>query len=397
MTVLAVIFTAVGALVGLEWIARNCLALRVWHRAFHLDASHPGYVPAEGVAPRLSVVIAAKDEEHNIAACLQGLLAQDYPNLEFIVVDDRSRDRTADIVRQWAAQDGRLRLVQVRELPDGWCGKNHALQRGIEVCSGEWICTTDADCRMTEPRTLSVALEHARATKADLLSLLPTMLMGSFWEYFLQPVCLGVLVVWFQPKKVNDPRRRQAFANGQFMLMSRRAYQAVGTHEAVKGSLIEDMDLARRVKARGLNLRVAPTRGLISVRMYASRAQFVQGWIRIFLGCFQGLIGLLGALGVLFARGLTPVVVAVVGWAMILAGAQPAKWWAVCAWIGTAGLAAQLAMTFRFYRYAGSPGWMGLLYPLSCIVTGGILLRAMGRKLLGGHIVWKGTAYAAPK
>lgn len=397
MTTAAIILTFVGGCVGLEWLLRNCFALYVWRRIFHLTPDSTGYSAEH--PPRLSVVVPARDEESHIGPCLQSLLAQDYPNFEIVVVDDRSSDRTAEIVEALARQDGRIRLLRLTELSPGWAGKTHALWRGIDVAGGEYLCLTDADGRMTHPRTLSIAMEHARREKADLLSLLPKMIFGGFWEHFLQPICAGVLMIWFRPERVNDPARKTAFANGQFLLLRRDAYQAVGTYEAFRDSIIEDMDLARRIKATGRRLVVAPSHGLMSVRMYTSLGDLRRGWIRIFLGCFPSILRLLLAVLVLLLRGMTPTVLATLGWSIFgaeaAAGAAAQGWWLACAIVGTAGLAVQLVMTVRFYRYADTNGALGLLYPAGCCIVAGFLLRALVQRLIGGKVVWKGTRYKA--
>lgn len=392
----AVFLTVLGGLVGLEWLLRNVFALHVWRRVFHLTPESPPW-PREESPPRVSVIVPARDEERNIGPCLDSLLQQDYPNLDVLVVDDRSRDRTADIVASKARRDGRIRLLRVTELPDGWAGKTHALQQGAEAADGEYLCFFDADVRLTHPRTLSVAMEHVRARAADLLSLLPTMQYGGFWEAFLLPICAGVLVVWFRPERVNDPAKKTAFANGQFLLVRREAYRAVGEHRALRESIIEDMDLARRLKSAGWRIFVVPSRGLLSVRMYTSLADLRRGWLRIFLGCFPSAGRLLAAVGVLWGRGLVPFLQTGVGWAMTIAGREPLSAWLVCAAVGTVGLAAELLMTVRYYRAAGTRGALGLLYPLGCAWTGGLILHALFRRLAGGKVVWKGRQYRADR
>ncbi|MBN1555390.1 MAG: glycosyltransferase [Phycisphaerae bacterium] len=392
MTAVAVILTVLGGLIGLEWALRNCFALHVWRRIFHLTPDSPGY-SADHEPPLLSVVVPAKDEESHIGACLQSLLAQDYPNFEILVVDDRSRDRTGEIVEAMSRQHRQIRLLRITELPPGWAGKTHALRQGIAAARGDYLCLTDADGRMSCPRTLSIAMEHARSEKADLLSILPKMVFGGFWEHFLQPLCAGVLVIWFRPERVNDPKRNTAFANGQFLLLRRDAYQAVGTYETLRDSIIEDMDLARKIKSLGRRLIVVPSRGLMAVRMYTSLRELSRGWIRIFLGCFPSVLRLLLTMLVLFLRGLTLTVVTVVGWSMFGAGAEPAGWWLACAITGTVGLAAELVMTARYYHCAGTKWMLGLLYPVGGSIVMSLLFRSLLRRLIGGKVVWKGTHY----
>lgn len=394
MQVLAIIVTSLAAGVGLEWIARNLLALRFWRAMFHLQADYP--ITLE-TWPSLSVVVPARDEQSNIESCLTSLLAQDYPDLEVIAVNDRSTDDTGRIARDIAARDSRLRVVEIASLPDGWCGKNHAMQGGIEQAGGEWILMHDADCRQVCPGTLRLAMQYAVDTQADMVSLLPEHQYESFWERYLLPVLTGVLMIWFRPSRVNNPRRREAFANGMFMLIRRQAYEAIGTHQAVRGSLIEDIDIARLVKGRGLKLQVAPSTGLFTVRMYISLAQIVRGWERIFVGAFRSVWGLTKALGVLVGRGLTPAVTACIGWVMVAAGAAPAWWWQVAAIVGSVSLLAQLIMAARFFSHLKSRWVYGLTYPVACVIVSVLLIKAMFKLRPGGRIIWRDTVYHITK
>ncbi|MEI7834967.1 MAG: glycosyltransferase [Planctomycetota bacterium] len=395
MLVLAIIVTLLAGGVGLEWILRNLLALRVWRAMFHLTSDYP--LTLEDW-PTISLVIPARNEEANIEACLTSLLEQDYPRLEVVVVNDRSTDATGRIIREIAAKDARVRVLDIEHLPEGWCGKNHAMQRGIEQTSGEWILMHDADCRQICPRTLRLAMQHAVDTQAHMLSLMPEHQYESFWERYLLPTLSGVLMIWFRPSHVNDPRRRVAFANGMFILIRRVAYEAIGTHEAVRGSLIEDMDIARLVKGRGLNLRVAPSTALFTVRMYTSLAQIVRGWERIFIGAFRSVLGLTKVLLVLIGRGLTPIATTAIGWAMVATDADPATWWLAAAILGSTSLLAQLVMTARFSLHLKSRWIYGLTYPVACLLVAALLVKALSKLCLGGRIVWRNTAYCiAPR
>jgi cellulose synthase/poly-beta-1,6-N-acetylglucosamine synthase-like glycosyltransferase len=390
MLVFAIIVTSLAAGVGLEWTVRNLLALRFWRAMFHLTGDYPLTLKDW---PMLSVVVAARDEESNIEDCLTSLLAQDYPCLEVIAVNDRSTDATGRIIRGIAEKDARLRAIDIDQLPEGWCGKNHAMQRGIAQGRGEWILMHDADCKQVCPRTLSLTLQYAIDTQADMLSLLPQHQYESFWERYLLPVLTGVLMIWFRPSRVSNPRKRAAFANGMFMLIRRSAYEAIGTHKAVQGSLIEDMDIARRVKGLGLNLRVAPSTALFTVRMYTSLAQIGRGWERIFIGAFRNVLGLTKALLVLIGRGLTPAATAAIGWAMVAVGAAPADWWLAAAIIGSGSLLAQLVMAARFFKHLKSRWVYGLTYPVACIIVAALVVKAMFKLRPGGKIVWRNTVY----
>ncbi len=268
------------------------------------------------------------------------------------------------------------------------------MQNGIAESNGKWILMTDADCQMSTPRTLSVAMRYAIDNKIDMLSILPTMKMGGFWEQFLLPILSGILMVWFRPQRVNDPKKPQAYANGMFMLITREGYDAIGTHEAIKGSLIEDMDMARKIKSSSRRLVMAPSRNILSVRMYHHLSEILGGWNRIFVGTFQNFRGLAMAFLVLITRGLTTSILGAIGFILYAAGAQSPAWWLACGIIGAAGTVAELIMTARFFKYTGSKWWIGLLYLPGCAIGALILIRAMFTLLPWVKITWRGTSYS---
>jgi len=193
------------------WVYRALLVYLPGSRGPILSADT---IPDAADTGVVSVIVPAKDEEANIRAALDTLRAQDYPNLEIIVVDDRSRDRTAEIVREVAAEDPRVRLVQVRELPAGWFGKPHAMHVGAGEARGQWLLFVDADCRQA-PHSVRAAVNFLTDHQGEMISLWPVLEMHGFWENAVQPVAGSVLVAWFRPSWVNNPRRRAAFANGQ--------------------------------------------------------------------------------------------------------------------------------------------------------------------------------------
>ena len=391
MLISSVILTFLAGLVCTVWISRHIMISREKRRGFALTADYPGPPPD---APFISVVVAAKDEEANIETCLRTMLEQDYPNFEVIVCNDRSTDRTPRIVERMAARDRRVRLLNIDHLPEGWRGKNHAMQHGIQLAGGEWICMTDADCRQTSPRTLSAAMQYALDTRADMLSVLPTLEMRGFWENVVQPVCSGIMMIWFHPDKVNDPKKPNAYANGAFMLIRRQTYQAVGTHEAVKQCFNEDMHMGRRLKEAGLNLRVVRNRGLYVARMYTSLREILRGWCRIFLGTFETLRRLGVSLLVLLVMGLLPYAAAVLGLALGAAGAPHTAWWWACGSVGFLAVVSQVSVVYRFYKLIGGRADMAWTYPLGCVMAMAAVSSAITRLRPGAKVVWRNTTYS---
>ena len=392
MSILAIVLTILLGLVLLVWISRHLLLNRERRKADALTDDSPG---VEGEAPSVSLLVAAKDEEENIEACVRSLLALDYPDFEVIACDDRSEDRTPGILDGIATEDPRLKVIHVTELPDGWCGKNNAMMTGIRTARGEWLCMTDADCRQTSTRTLSVAMRRALDSGADMLSVLPAFRTESFWENVIQPVCGGVMMIWFHPDKVNNAARSNAYANGAFMMIRRSAYEAIGTHEAVKTALMEDLAMARRVKRSGLALRIVRGLGLYSVRMYETFRATLRGWRRIFFGTFGSMRRLATALTLVLLMSLLPWVGTVLGFALAAAGGTEAGWWLACGIVGATAVAVQLSVIVRFYRLLeGKPG-LAWTYPLGCLAAAWCLFRAILMHRPGARVTWRGTTYAA--
>ena len=375
------------------WISRHFQIGRQKREQSVLEAACPG--PPED-APKISVVVAAKDEAENIEQCVRTMLGQDYPHFEIIVCNDRSTDDTAAIVERIAAEDSRLRLINIQSLPEGWCGKSHAMQKGIAASSGPWICMIDADCRQTSNRTLSTAIQHAVDNRIDLLSVLPTLEMRGFWEAAVQPVCSGMLMIWYDPADVNNPDKPQAYANGAFMLIRRSAYEAIGTHEAIRDRLTEDMNMAALVKHSGLNLKVIRNSGLYQVRMYSSLKGMVRGWSRIFFGTFSTIGRLTLCLLALLVMGLGPWVITPVAFALAATAEATSAWWLACATAAATAAAIQFSVLVRFYRICGLNGWMAWTYPLGNIVATYAMVFALTRHLPNAKVIWKDTKYSRP-
>jgi cellulose synthase/poly-beta-1,6-N-acetylglucosamine synthase-like glycosyltransferase len=384
------------------WLGATLLTCLVW-ASRHLQINranrlmpplHSGlYSGPQPPLPSVSLLVAAKDEADNIEACLASLLRQDYPGLQIIAVNDRSGDATGQIMDRMATGDGRLCAVHVAELPDGWFGKNHAMREGVRRATGEWLCFTDADCVQVSVRSLTVAMRFALARGADFLSVLPAHDAHGFWENVIQPACSGIMMIWFKPMDVNNPRRKAAYANGAFMLMRRSCYDAIGGHEAVRLELNEDMHMARRAKAAGHRLLVVSNDDLYTVRMYQSLAGIWNGWTRIFLGCFGTLRRLAVSFALVIAFTLLPWVAALTWAVATVAGLPlPAPW----AFLGPAAWAAgalQLSVTVRFYALNHTPRWCGLLYPIGAAVGCGALANAIRRLLRKRTVTWRGTTY----
>ena len=388
-----IVWLCTCGLVGLLWAVRHGAIARAI-RDNHL-LRHDSYPPASASSPKLSVLVAAKEEEETIETCVRTMLDQDYPNYEVIAVNDRSEDRTGKILDQLAEEyDGRLTVVHVETLPPGWLGKSHAMQLGVEQSCGDWLCFIDADCRQTCRSTLSVTVQAAEEKGIDFLSVLPVLETRSFWERVIQPVCAAIMVIWFNPAKVNDPRTKTAYANGAFMLMTRACYQAIGGHAAVKGYLNEDMHLARLAKELGHRLFVVENEGLYVTRMYASFVAAWNGWSRIFCGCFGSMRRLGLTLTLLLVASVFPYASLAVSLTMVLTTSDSNRDnWYVALAVTCLVVAVLKSVIIRFMRLVRAAPWAWITYPIGAILGAGMVVSAMRK--LQGKTTWRGTEYTS--
>jgi len=224
--------------------------------------------------PQLSVIIPARNEEASLGICLESLVSQTGIDFEIIAVNDHSTDRTREIAESFK----KVRVIDAAPLPEGWTGKNNAVATGAMLATGEWLLFTDSDTIHT-PGSLARALTEARDNRADLLSYSPEQIAVTFWEMAILPVVFAELARQFPPSKVSDPKSPEAAANGQFILIRRDVYDAIGGHAAVASEILEDVALARRVKAAGYKLRFRYSES-VRTRMYRNFTQLREGWTK---------------------------------------------------------------------------------------------------------------------
>ena len=223
----------------------------------------------------MSVIVPARNEECCLAACLQSLVEQAGVVFEIIVVDDASSDRTREIAKTFPS----VRIVDAGPPPAHWTGKNNAMAAGASVARGEWLLFTDADT-VHKPGSLARAVAEAGQRSAALLSYSPEQEVHGFWEKAVMPIIFAELAATYRPALVSDPRSSAAAANGQYILISREAYDAVGGHAAVGDSLLEDVALARAVKASGRRIFFRFGSDAVRTRMYRGFSQLIEGWTK---------------------------------------------------------------------------------------------------------------------
>ena len=223
--------------------------------------------------PAVTVVVPARNEEACLGACLQSLVTQRDVSFEVIVVDDGSTDHTREIASSFPS----VKVIGAGELPPGWTGKNNAMAAGARHARGNWLLFTDADT-IHLPASLAGSVREAQERRAALLSYSPRQEVRGFWEKAVMPVIFAELAMTYRPSRVSDPASPIAAANGQYLLISRDAYEAVGGHAAVAASLLEDVALARIVKASGRRIFFRYGGDAVRTRMYRSFSQLCEGW-----------------------------------------------------------------------------------------------------------------------
>jgi len=374
------------------WLALVAwLILRAVNQRGQFPPLHPP-LPSGQADCQIAFVIPARDEEANIALCLAGALAQDYPatRLRVLVVDDHSADATPAIAGAIAARDGRVRVLAAPPLPPGWTGKCHACWAGARAVppETEWLCFLDADVRPGPP-LLTRALATARSEGLDLLSLSPRQELGSFAERLVMPCGLYLLAFCQNLSDLQSHSGDDATVSGQFILIRREVYEAVGGHAAVRDQICEDVALGRLVKRAGGRVALHDGREAVSARMYT-------GWRSLWEGVAKNLVDMLGGPVPTVVTALVSTALAWAAWlipaadAMSCAAGNSAGCLALAPALAGSAAAAGFHMAGAYYF--GVPFWYGLLFPLG-YTAGAVMAIDSLRLRLRGRVTWKGRTY----
>ena len=379
-----------------HWIAGVILALAWFSRIVDAaigmpsvaNISKPGWdrnpVAATG-NPRVSIVVPARNEEKDIEQSLTRLLELDYNNYEVIAVNDRSLDQTGEIMERVAARsanngNGRLRVIHHRELPAGWLGKTHAMWTATTQATGDWLLFTDADV-LFKPDSVRRAVAYAEAEKADHVVLFPQMIMKRPGEFMMIAFFQTMFVFGHRPWKVADPKSKDHMGVGAFNLIRRSTYEAVGTYEALRMEVLDDMKLGKVVKNAGFAQRNVFGGDLISIRWARGARGVVDNltknffavlsfqWWRTVVSAFGlAFLNLMPFLGLWFAHGWERLPYAIALGSM---------------------LSIYVGMSWR----SGVPAYYFLLHPVSTFLFIYTLLLSMFHALWNDGIIWRGTRY----
>ncbi len=339
------------------------------------------FSPAEDAdCPRISLIFAARDEAEKLPAALATLAALDYPGLEIIAVNDRSQDFTKKILDDFARNHARVRVVHVEELPAGWLGKPHALQRGYEVSTGQWLLFTDADVRFA-PDALRRAASLVKQRALDHLTLFGDVEMHGFWETTLLTFFGMAFHLATDPYRVGNPHSRTYAGVGAFQMVKREAYEAVGTHRRLAMEVVDDMKLGKILKQAGFRSCVGIAQDAVAIRWHAGLGNLVRGVTKNFFAAAGYNLGLafMAAAGLLLLN-VAPFVALILGhgWIRILAA-----------------VAVAIAMGFHIgvdIVMRVSPLY-ALTYPIGAVLFCYMLLRSTAVTLWQGGVIWRDTFY----
>jgi cellulose synthase/poly-beta-1,6-N-acetylglucosamine synthase-like glycosyltransferase len=388
------------------WIAGTILALawasRIVDAALGMpsvaDISRPEWdrnpvLPSGN--PRVSIIVPARNEEDIMEQALRTLLALDYDNYEVIAVNDRSDDSTGEIMDRVAESQSQnphfsqktremghplLRVIHHRELPPGWMGKTHAMWTAAKLATGDWLLFTDADV-LFKPDSLRRALAYAESVPADHVVLFPRMIMKRAGEFMMIAFFQTMFMFGHRPWKVADPTTDDHMGVGAFNLVRRRVYEAVGTYEALRMEVLDDMKLGKVVKQAGFAQRNVFGADLISIRWAHGAMGVVENLTKNFFAVlsFQAWRTVLSAFGLAFLNyGPFLGVFLAHGWARMP--------YAVA-------LGSMLLIYFGMSWRSAVPPYYFLLHPVSTTLFIYTLLRSMILTLRNDGIVWRGTKY----
>jgi glycosyltransferase involved in cell wall biosynthesis len=333
-------------------------------------------------APRLSLIVPALNEAETLEAAVQSMLRQDYPNLEILLINDRSTDATGDVMERLAGRDSRIRVIHIASLPDGWLGKNHALYVGARQASGDWLLFADADVHF-DPTTFRRAVAYAAREQLDHLTLVPDLTARRFWLRSWVAFFQMAFITYQRPLLANDPSSPVGVGIGAFNLVRRPAYEGMGTHAAISLRPDDDLRLGQRLKLMGYRQRVLDGSGLLRVEWYPSLWEAIQGLEKnVFAGLNYNLAVAVWVLLLMAAVMIWP-------FCALFLVKGPAFWW----YVATAAL--QLV---TFVLANGNQGLRALALaptlPVGAVLFGFTVARSTWLAVKRGGISWRGTFYS---
>ena len=334
--------------------------------------------------PSLTVIVPARNEEEGIETCLRSLLTSDYPSHQIVAVDDRSTDKTGEIMDRVAASQSskkQLTVIHIKELPPQWLGKTHAMWKAAKHTQSDWILFTDGDIQY-RPDALRRAVGYAQRAEADHLVLYPSMVTKSAGERMMIGFFQNTMTVGLRLWKVADPDARDYVGAGAFNLLRRSAYEKVGTYEALRLEILDDLGLGKKIKASRLRQRVVFGYGLISVHW----AKGALGVVHNLTKNFFALMRYRWPLSVAAAFSVAIITLGPI-FGMALAPGQAKIGFGVA-------IVANAAIYMMMSRKTKISPFYFLTFPLAAVLTVYAMLRSMGVTLWNDGVTWRGTTYS---
>lgn len=382
-----VILTSVLWLLVFSWLVSVALTFYGIAREHRLLPTSAPTLPRE--TPFVSILVPARNEERRVLAdCIRSILDQDYPKFEVIAVNDRSTDRTGQILATLAKANERLRVIEGEEPPAGWLGKPFAMHQAIAEARGEWLLATDADM-IFDQRAVRTALTHVLADRADAITLIPHYEAGSFWERVMIPTWAWVFLIFTLVYRISNPKTQGAAGIGGFFLLRRSTLERIGGYAALKDEVMEDVRMAEMVKRSGARLFTEYAPALVSTRMYSN---FKEMWECSTKNWFSGVkfslpFAMLCVLS-MYAMTVLPPLIALASLIGIVIGTEANLWFlfvpAALCW-----LLQILVMTLASVRCGVSPVF-GLTAPLGPALLYAMLFDSSIRITTGIGVTWKG-------
>lgn len=327
----------------------------------------------------LTVIIPARNEESNIKECLDSLIQQSYKNLDIIVVNDQSEDKTPEIVKEFQRTYPFIRLIDIKEKPVEWVGKSYALYSGYLESVSPLLLFMDADVRLNK-LCIERTLETISNENLDILSYAAFQQCQTIIEYAIQPLVFYFLNIFYPLDGINTNSSGVVACNGIFILIKRELYEQIGTHSAIKSEILEDVELAKRIQSQGGRIKFMFAPDLITVRMYKNIKEIYEGWSKNFFvllqrSCFKS-IELIMVLMLLFWLPLTILIFNISLYLLILP-------------------ILMLNITYFCYAYSkmGYKLWVGLLFPLGSVLLSIIIINSLVNYKFKGRVIWKNRMY----
>ncbi len=376
-------------LVLLELLHMNLLLVWVLKREPRLANRTSGKMP--NPLPLVTVIISAKDEERHIEEAARSILASDHASIQLILVDDRSTDRTLEIMEDLARQDSRITVLSVQELPPGWTGKTHAVFLGTHQASGEILLFTDADT-VFRPDAISRALRHFLTNGLDMMSLIPGFTDRGLLEDAVHPHLALGLSYFYPLTEVNDATKPAAMASGCFIMITKRAYREVGTWETFRSQVTEDVALAKAVKAKGLKMGLMRGGDLVRTRPFATLSEVCRFWERTYYGALEQSIPKMVRLVFNYVSLVLLTLFFVFSGVLLLFGTDTAPINGLFA-MSTLAMAAVIIPYSVFIRLEHGNWLYGLLAPVGIFVGAWVAVSTLGTVVMDKGIQWRGSLY----